>query len=111
MSQTAHTPAPWFVGNADVEACRWDIYSPYPNGGGADIAHVIYDTAAAPTEAEGLANARLIAAAPELLDALSDMYAWLGGSARTPTEREAVEKARAVLAKADSDAKVGSPRA
>lgn len=56
MSETRHTPGPWRSvhrsSGADIEAA------------GKVVAHVPW------LDAEGMANARLIAAAPELLEAL-----------------------------------------
>jgi hypothetical protein len=62
------------------------------------------------------ANARLIAAAPDLLDALKDAYALAVGHATTyqfqhelgelhPTHQESLDKARAAIAKATGETK------
>ena len=58
MTQTAHTPGPWVIGNA----CASQVFVPC---GGA------LQNVCAPgrTDAERCANARLIAAAPDLLAA------------------------------------------
>lgn len=65
-----HTPGPWFVRAQDT---GFLIDSPktkeQPHGRVAAVAQYSYDWAG-PMRAEALANARLIAAAPELLAAL-----------------------------------------
>lgn len=57
---TTHTPGPWSLAESDLTPGRYSIYHNGP------IAHC-GDTTAEP--GDGLANARLIAAAPELLEA------------------------------------------
>lgn len=95
---TAHTPGPW---HADVDcfetavairtanggyiAETWPQVDDFPPGKGIE-----YD-------AEGVANARLIAAAPQLLDALRDVMASLidGGADRDPETGEQFDDCRA----------------
>lgn len=91
-----HTPGPW-------EASQWRVC----HSVGGDIG-VICDTAnnAKTRTEENMANAKLIAAAPELLEALEELYAvvrgesnWLlnedsGGDAALDEKiRNAIEKA------------------
>jgi hypothetical protein len=69
MSEKAYTPGPWkarFLGQSIQIDCqnRWGLAYIYPAGG-----HVT----GVPSE-EDLANARLIAAAPELLEALEAIF-------------------------------------
>jgi len=54
---------------------------------------------------EGEANALLIAAAPELLDALRDVISWVPGASSWHTDApiKAVERARAAIAKAEGN--------
>lgn len=85
-----HTPGPWsYIGNGDVVA-KSDKYC----GGEKDIASVFLTV-----NDEDEANARLIAAAPDLLEALKDM---LDGheDACTGYGEGAADKARAAIAKA-----------
>jgi len=85
-----HTQGPWsYIGNGDVVA-KSDKYC----GGEKDIASVFLTV-----NDEDEANARLIAAAPELLEALKDM---LDGheDACTGYGEGAADKARAAIAKA-----------
>lgn len=67
MSTTKHTPGEW----AHTDG---SIYS-YGVGHGADIATVNTDSAHL-TDEEAEANARLIAAAPTMLQALKDCMSW-----------------------------------
>ncbi|ACL06208.1 conserved hypothetical protein [Desulfatibacillum aliphaticivorans] len=101
-----HTPGPWVVERGDVgdETYIWtatDIV-------GADGFPVVSDTGLIP---EGLAfkyetteaNARLIAAAPDLLEALEDALKFLHGSHTKsvgPTEMQLCDQMEAAIAKA-----------
>ena len=98
---TAHTPGPWFVpvrtGTQYVEA----------RIGGGWLQEV---AACGPTAEAGQqkANARLIAAAPDLLEACVAMIEWddreqdhaVSFNQRTELCRKAFDKARAAIAKA-----------
>lgn len=80
-----HTPGPWeleIITSAYVTACD-----------GTHIADVHHGSTAT-AKAEGSANARLIAAAPELLEALEFVIRGV------PDTWEGVQKARAAIAKA-----------
>ena len=103
-----HTPGPWtHEGQGDITGIENDP----GNGcvGKVDVACVYLRTVPGKTEA----NARLIAAAPELLTALKDLaqsIVWKEfGECRGFTEEmplpiiTAVEKARAAIAKAEGD--------
>ena len=109
MSEVTHTPPPWRVVDVSVkptndddgirffdiragEECR----SPYPSSligyidcGGHNVAQVMKGYKS------GEADARLISAAPELLEALEDLCDW--GSECT---QDKWDKARAAIAKA-----------
>ena len=90
MSETKHTPGPWEVEeheNGDIETSVCGLVkTTYRSGpsGGLDLKQM---------KEEALANARLIAAAPDLLGALQDCYSelvkvmsvhsfWAGGNPR-----------------------------
>ena len=64
-----HTPAPWRVGEHEKKACL------YVDAGDSSMGAVacLWDAGKSRTETE--ANARLIAAAPDLLDSLKAMVA------------------------------------
>lgn len=90
MSGTAHTPGPWFahgryIGTKNhksaVGECR-DV-----NGNWSD-------------DAKSSADAKLIAAAPELLEALQDALALLERHYPNPAPNGQISKARAALSKA-----------
>lgn len=86
-----HTPGPWQVFNAGHLGCG--VTRRYCG----DIAHCHgYDTNR--SRAEELANARLIAAAPDMLAALRDLLAEV--QAGGYPGRTALEAARAAIAKA-----------
>jgi hypothetical protein len=101
MSEQMHTPGPWFTsqphGTIYIEARLR----------GSTLQEV---AACGPTEAEGQreANARLIAAAPELLDALVFAEEWLTraealldrGEDDSPNFEPAILMARAAIARA-----------
>src|SRR5215813_7422945 len=88
-----HTPGPWAVYRHDGSN-RLDIMAADGDGEGGWIAH---DISSPGTERE--ANARLIAAAPEMLEALREVtkqLAWYAGH-----KPELTERARALLARVD----------
>lgn len=71
---TKHTPGPWQIatGNRNREFNRWSVRSekhPLGRGGVFPVANVNYTN-----HPMGQANARLITAAPELLEALQAIH-------------------------------------
>jgi len=84
-----HTPGPWSVQYETDIAAREDGVGP------VDVAHVYMRTAPGRTEA----NARLLAAAPELLEALKSMCE--GFKPLKDADFPALAKARAAIAKAE----------
>lgn len=94
MSEAKHTPGPW----------QWTQHfdptiSIYKDGFG-QIAR-LYDSSAG----TGKANARLIAAAPDLLDALKTIVEVIGNTEYGEIDRKlAVKDARAAIAKATGGA-------
>lgn len=95
--KSTHTPGPWQVNRKykmSVETCA--------DGQGINLIAECSDPDGFRTSGEDQANARLIAAAPELLAALEVITACVdrnGGSVRTITP-EAIIQARAAIAKA-----------
>ena len=77
MSETKHTPGPWEFDSGKDGGSRYQIINgQLPKGINGDFGYPVADTmnrhhCIAPEEDE--ANARLIAAAPELLEALRQM--------------------------------------
>lgn len=68
MSEPSHTPGPWETGGVITRVVVW------PNGWNAPLCIADCHAKNAPkTEAERVANARLIAAAPDLLAALNQV--------------------------------------
>lgn len=110
----SHTPGPWSVGGrcgnykTDVVACDASPL-PKPTKGIASVfTHVDdpqYDAKHGEVvpDAEGHANLRLIAAAPELAEALLDLCQWFDyhGSDFTAENGLIYKRARAALAKAE----------
>ena len=86
---SGHTLGPWRVVNDG-------LLSVSASANGHGVASI-----GSPT-AERDANARLIASAPELLESLIDVLGWIpnGGPWHTDAPMKAVERARAVIAKA-----------
>lgn len=79
MSESKHTPGPWKAGDYQEESnglLRDAGFFIAPEKRGYDIADVPY--MASRSRDEVAANARLIAAAPELLDALKMAEVYLG---------------------------------
>ena len=78
MTKTSHTPGPW------VRCDEWEgifIHAPQSRKYVCEVAETnpIYTTPGSDiSNAEALANARLIAAAPDLLESLHDLTIWAG---------------------------------
>ncbi len=97
-----HTPGPWVWGNwvtqKSGERCAsgWiDIWPKKPKCGGLPIISCRHQVE--------VANARLIAAAPELLDALQALVDMDVAYQRGPKVEQAVEAARAAISKATGE--------
>lgn len=102
--ETKHTPGPWEVfSNSFIEAGVRAANNPYGTDFEFRIAEVSGDWRDEPKGGAAAANARLIAAAPELLEALTAMVdahdRWLGSD--RPDAKEAMKRARAAIAKAE----------
>lgn len=92
-----HTPGPWAHHNTPTPFI-------YVNAGGLPICQIYTSTAHGQSMGEQFANARLIAAAPELLEALKACAAVCAGE--TMNKRgliSALEQARAALAKCQGE--------
>lgn len=93
MTNATHTPGPWhYSPDVSINGTKL-VYA--PDG------YLVADAGRIPrrTESETLYNARLIAAAPELLEALELCIANMGWSS-TERGRDAFDTARAAIAKA-----------
>ena len=81
---TTHTPGPWRLMNSDKE-----VYGAFEDDGrGWRVADLAWSTT------NWRANARLIAAAPELLAALEEMMYYDDGGHRGDKARAAIAKAK-----------------
>ena len=92
--ETKHTPGPWAYHNTPTPFI-------HVAAGGLPICQIYTSTAHGQSMGEQFANARLIAAAPELLEALKACAAVCAGE--TMNKRgliSALEQARAAIAKA-----------
>lgn len=101
---TTHTPGPWVVDGDDIIArTRFGVY--IAKEGDGRVAQA-FSNCLVTTDAECLANARLIAAAPELLEAckavISEHAAFVASHAglRLTDEAACVGMCRAAIAKA-----------
>ena len=96
MSEAKHTPGPW-------QACDVGDYSDYDGrcrvilGNDLRIAVVLGD------HDESAANARLIAAAPDLLEELEDMVSLVEYLMNDSYDNKETAEARAAIAKAKGD--------
>ncbi len=99
MSKSKHTPGPWKVQRREGYVGQWEVVST------CETEWWIAD--AAPYNERQEENARLIAAAPELLEALEAVLYWAELIAGDTTDKEAaaneeasIALARAAIAKA-----------
>lgn len=79
MDKLKHTPGPWKIEYNDPEEEYW-VTRPHYDAGPAKIIYNIED-------------ARLIAAAPDLLEALEGVMYWDNGKPEWETARAAIDKA------------------
>jgi hypothetical protein len=79
---TEHTPGPWYVLWDWIDPETFDTLVVAPDWGPECVAVVTTYTRDPECDAQGKANARLIAAAPDLLAALEGVQRLLGGDLR-----------------------------
>lgn len=105
-----HTPGPWTLDTVRTDCGVCHKVGPFPGRNERDkprhaCLYADYPSASNPADLELYANARLIAAAPELLD-LAHQY--LSDLRRPPTGdslQRRIERAEAVIAKAVGEAR------
>lgn len=90
---TDHTPTPWMF--LDGNAGNYKVIA-HQNADRHDIAWTFHGVG----EKEQIANARLIAAAPELLESLQNAVALWGHLSTDATQTVWVDQSRAAIAKA-----------
>jgi len=93
MAQTKHTPGPWHV--ADSQTYAAEVRFTTVRRKEVTLARISTPQG---RRDQALANALLIAAAPDLLDALRDLWAWQG-SVQESTSDALSEKVQAAIAK------------
>ena len=86
---TARTPGPWHIGLRTAYA-KCDVYG--PSGEPVALADAVFTDLAT-----AQANARLIAAAPDLLAALQDLLSWAETVPTDYAEDQLQRKARAAI--------------
>ena len=96
-----HTPGPWAVFQNDSDEERLDINSLHPSGKGAFF---VAETIGGLADGEMEANARLIAAAPDLLQACEQAEHWLDHDDGSAEPAEMLRVLRAAIAKANGGA-------
>jgi len=93
--ETKHTTGPWVI---DWNVSRLDIF-------GADETTLVASLRRSPLsqaiDEAARANARLIAAAPDLLDSLSEIFDYAGGADSALHDEYVMDRARAAIAKAE----------
>jgi len=93
--ETKHTTGPWVI---DWNVSRLDIF-------GADETTLVASLRRSPLsqaiDEAARSNARLIAAAPDLLDSLSEIFDYAGGADSALHDEYVMDRARAAIAKAE----------
>lgn len=111
MNEAKHTRAPWRISDENPKIIKQDFSMIGSNHGAIVACACGYDnTVFYPPEEQAIANARLIAAAPELLEALKamiDAERVYESGLRSSEELDALEKAHAAIAKATGRADSG----
>tara|TARA_Y100000310_G_scaffold297836_1_gene331202 strand:+ start:3941 stop:4249 length:309 start_codon:yes stop_codon:yes gene_type:complete len=100
-----YTPSPWVVGNWVTNDHEPQHYEIKANGHAGDMKARIAKAYYGQTQAENLANARLIAAAPQLLEALQFLaadYMAIEGPKLTMSHVP-IRKARAAIKAAEGE--------
>lgn len=104
-NKTKHTPGPWYTDTRNgqqvsVNFNTQDVPAYWGVGNGrAAVAHALITGSVAGDEAK--ANARLIAAAPELLKAAKNVTAHLRGDLLSLKDHAVLDLLRAAIAKAE----------
>jgi hypothetical protein len=98
MSAAKHTPGPWHVKQLMSYVDQFEIRGPRDSG--VMVARTIEWGSAAEGDDPSEANARLIAAAPELLEALQEMVDEINSGDEPGHGSPWHDKARAAIAKA-----------
>lgn len=98
MSTHKHTPGPWFVCPDGLTVCDKRVWFDEAGARHGDTPNMVI-------KAMSAADAALISAAPELLEALDGMLQIYGGSKdwngiKSSTELDCISQARAAIAKA-----------
>ena len=96
-SNTPWTPGPWVAEEADFFGDH-NIILADSAGDSSAIAAVVSNLRPALEVAN---NARLIAAAPDLLDSLSEIFDYAGGADSALHDEYVMDRARAAIAKAE----------
>jgi len=107
MSESKHTPGPWVVGMRNGYNPN-TVFSEGDNGIASVFGvpmHCHIDDLTHIRDVQPLANARLIAAAPDMLEALKQVMGWIDGWSPTFTQDEEWPEAehyiRAAISKAE----------
>ena len=102
MSETKHTPGPWRISGESATTVQAD-YRAINSEGGVLIARALGypNSGYFPSDDEATANARLIAAAPELLESLERCFNIMNNGGTWSIEDQAA--ARAAIAKAKGE--------
>lgn len=106
MEAAKHTPGPWSYREPDLGRF---IVTTKTGKASSDVAALVTDTkinimSQGRTRAEREANARLIAAAPELLDALKWVFGELEASQHSLTVKDQYARGRAAIARIEGKA-------
>jgi len=108
MNEPKHTPGPWYIGPNKTQVYDKNVW--YDENGirYGETPNIIIDI-----EPANPANARLIAAAPEMLEALSrckneleELSFYLEAQCIFGTWKATIEKARAAIAKATGEPQI-----
>jgi hypothetical protein len=103
MDKPGYTPGPWRVFTT-TDGSKLIGIGELNGGGITDCGFGVWRGG----DAEAIANARLIAAAPDLIEALQDILEYSGGAASALDDEYVMDRARAALSKALGEGQVSN---
>jgi hypothetical protein len=101
-----HTPGPWNLGSSDLPVSGLSIHANVAGRKHSTLCRLVSAKYSGMSQSEEYATAKLIAAAPQLLEALQNLLAWAAdvhAPGATRINYSGMDAARAAIAKATGE--------